>query len=114
MECRTHLPIPGRKTKINIGKDIFCEIVKKGVTDKLEEQERWRFEEQKAKDIVRLENQLKNLETRIADAEIQTAAKKGQIQAANEALGNLGMGERRVRDQYNARGCRHGAQDWGA
>lgn len=113
LECAPHSIMP-RRWKKSIGRDIFCEIVKEGIAEKLEEQDRRRLEQQKERDIQRLDAQLSDLDHRIDQNKVDIDNKKLDIKINDQRMGDLGVGEKRIRDQYNGRGCRKAAPDWGA
>jgi hypothetical protein len=99
--CPTRRPAHAR--------DIACEIVREGLIDRWNKEERARLQKKKEADIAELQRQLAELDALIEDAPNKIAAKKAQIADIRQRLGHLAIGEKRVRDQFNARGCGQGA-----
>lgn len=100
------LPLPKPRPEGPPGPEIFSEIVREGIKEKAKEQYRRQAEGAKANEIARLEEDLRNLDRSMAPLNTAIAAKKAQIKQRLEYLGNLGMGERRLHDEFEALGCR--------
>jgi hypothetical protein len=100
-------PCPARRPAHD--RDIACEILRQGVIARWKREERARLERKKKADIAELQRQLAELDALIEDAPNKIARKKAEIADIRERLGHLAIGEKRVRDQYNARGCGRGA-----